>query len=124
MKQLISGTTRDDCLSTLPAMTRIISISVMDKVCYVNLDETFLNDQNSEITEQVILYSIVNSLTELPDVEKVQIAVNGDTSQMLRYQYELSAMYEYNEALLEIPAAEEETETQPEASESEENQQS
>ena len=55
---------------------------------------------NTELTEQVILYSIVNSLTSLPGVDKVQISINGDTSGKLMYNYDLSVMYEPDEALV------------------------
>ena len=64
-----------------------------DGICYVNMDETFLN-QNMEITEQVVLYSIVNSLTALSGVDKVQISINGDTDRKCRYEYDFSTMYE------------------------------
>ena len=50
----------------------------MDGACLVNLDEGFLN-QNFEIKEDVIIYSIVDSLTELDTINTVQIAVNGKT---------------------------------------------
>ncbi|MEG1292235.1 MAG: GerMN domain-containing protein, partial [Lachnospiraceae bacterium] len=62
-------------------------------VCFVNLDAGFLN-QNYEITEPVVIYSIVNSLVELPNINKVQISVNGDSSMVYREKYELSTMYE------------------------------
>ena len=51
----------------------MISISVKDKICYVNFDSSFLTDALS-IDGNLIVYSIVNSLTELPDVQRVQIS--------------------------------------------------
>lgn len=100
VEQLIEGPETSGLLATMPSGTRPINISTVEGVCYVNLDETFRN-QNSEITEQVVLYSIVNSLSELPDVDKVQISVNGDTSGKVRYDYDLSVMYEPDYNLLE-----------------------
>ena len=66
----------------------------------MNLDETFLN-QNQEISEQVVLYSIVDSLTELSSVSKVQISINGDTSGKCRYTYDLSPMYEQDLSMVD-----------------------
>ena len=66
---------------------------MVEGVCYVNLGESFRN-QNAEVNEEIVLYSIVNSLTELPGVSKVQISVNGSTDGKLRYTYDLSKMYE------------------------------
>ena len=74
--------------------------NLVDGVCYVNLDETFLN-QNQEISEQVVLYSIVDSLTELSSVSKVQISINGDTSGKCRYTYDLAPMYEQDLSMVE-----------------------
>ena len=50
--------------------------------------------QNAEVNEEIVLYSIVNSLTELQGVTKVQISINGSTEGKLRYTYDLSKMYE------------------------------
>lgn len=99
VEQLMEGPKKSGLLGTIPSGTGIITISTVDGICYVNLDSTFQN-QNNEITEQVVLYSIVNSLTELPDISKVQLSINGSTSGKCRYDYDLSAFYEMNEDLL------------------------
>jgi germination protein M len=99
VEQLIEGPKDTTLQATIPSGTRPINISTVDGICYVNLDETFRN-QNNEIAEKVVLYSIVNSLSELPDVDKVQISVNGDTTGKVRYDYALSDMYEADDSLL------------------------
>lgn len=93
MEKLTGGPKTEGLLPTIPTGTKLITLTVMDGVCYVNLDETFRN-QNEEITEQVVLYSIVDSLTALDSIDKVQISINGDTSGKCRYNYDLSVMYE------------------------------
>jgi len=95
MEQLIEGPKSSKLLDTIPAATKIVTISVVEGVCYVNLDSAFQN-QNQEIKEDVVLFSVVNSLTELQGVTKVQISINGDTSGKCRYTYDLSKMYEKN----------------------------
>lgn len=57
--------------------TKIINVTTTDNICYVNLDENFLNVVNNVSTD-VSIYSIVNSLVELNNVNKVQILVNGE----------------------------------------------
>lgn len=93
VEQLIEGPKKSSNLATVPSGTKIISVSVVDGVCYVNLSDSF-KSQNAEVTEEIVLYSIVNSLTELPSVSKVQISVNGNTDGNIRLRYELSKMYE------------------------------
>ena len=99
MEQLIEGPRKSGLLATIPSETKLITITVVDGVCYVNLDEMFLN-QNQEISEPVVLYSIVDSLTELTGIDKVQISINGDTSGKCRYTYKLSKMYEADDRLV------------------------
>ena len=99
IEQLIKGPKKSSKKATIPSETKIISVTVADGVCYVNLDAAFYN-QNTEIKEEVVLYSIVNSLTELQGINRVQIAVNGDTKGKCRYTYDLSKMYEANKKLI------------------------
>ena len=93
MEQLIEGPKRSNSLSTVPSNTNLITVSVVDGVCYVNVSDT-IAVQNAEVNEEIVLYSIVNSLTEIPGVTKVQIAINGSTEGKLRYTFDLSKMYE------------------------------
>lgn len=113
IEKLTGGPKSTGLLPTIPSGTKIITLTVVDGVCYVNLDETFRN-QNEEITEQVVLYSIVNSLTALDSVDKVQISINGDTSGKCRYNFDLSNMYEMDKSMILGYEAESEEETETE----------
>ncbi len=57
--------------------TRIINVMTRDGICYINLDETFLTVPEP-VTMDVTVYSIVNSLVELSNINKVQILINGE----------------------------------------------
>jgi germination protein M len=57
--------------------TKIISVSTRDGICYVNLDSGFMTVENNVSTE-VAIYSIVDSLIELSNINKVQILINGE----------------------------------------------
>lgn len=116
IEQLIEGPKNSKLEATLPSTTKLINISVMDGICYLNLDSTFKNNLNNELKEDVILYSIVNSLTSLPNVDKVQISVNGENSGTFIYNFKLSDMYEFNKELVQDADSENNktTETQTE----------
>lgn len=58
--------------------TKILSVMTKDGICYVNLDSTFMNVVNN-VPSELSIYSIVNSLVELSNINKVQILVNGET---------------------------------------------
>jgi germination protein M len=95
MEQLLEGTDVEGEKSAIPEGTRLVNVSVVDGVCYVSLDETFRN-QDYKVNEAIVIYSIVDSLTELPSIGKVQISVNGDTAGVYRDNYSLNSVYERN----------------------------
>ncbi len=95
MEQLLKGPEGTEARSALPEGTKLVNVSVLDGVGFVNLNEGFLS-QNYEIAESVVIYSIVNSLAELPNINKVQISVNGDSNMTYREKMDLNAMYERN----------------------------
>ncbi|MFR4350737.1 MAG: GerMN domain-containing protein [Roseburia sp.] len=95
VEQLLEGPSVSGAKSAIPQGTKLVTVSVVDGVCYVSLDEGFRN-QDYKVNEAIVIYSIVNSLTEVPTVSKVQIAVNGDTSGVYRDNYLLSEMYDRN----------------------------
>ena len=116
MEQLLKGPTNPEYRATIPEGTSLVSVSVLDGICFVNLDADFLN-QNYEIEEGVVIYSIVNSLAELPSVNRVQISVNGDTSITYREQFSLGTQYERNLDYLVTAGGEELTEETEEGQE-------
>lgn len=63
--------------STINPNTRIINVTTKDGICYVNLDENFLTVPDN-VSMEAAVYSIVNSLVELSNINKVQILVNGE----------------------------------------------
>ena len=95
MEQLLDGPDTNGLKSAIPSGTKIVSVSTVDGTCYVNLDATFKN-QDYAIKERIVIYSIVNSLSELSNISQVQISVNGDTSGAYRDTYKLSDFYVRN----------------------------
>ena len=99
VEELIKGPNGEGIFATINPQTKVASVTVQDRVCYVNLDETFLT-QVPNAKPEVTIYSIVNSLVELPHVDKVQILVNGDTSIKYRDKFQLDMYYEKNPELV------------------------
>ena len=95
MENLLQGPEGSDAQYAIPEGTKLMNVSVLEGVCYVSLDENFLT-QNYNIEEPVVIYSIVNSLSEIPTINKVQISVNGDTSSVYREKMRLDELYERN----------------------------
>lgn len=105
VEQLVAGplNTKNDGTDIYPVMnkeTKIIGVSIKDGICYVNLSNAFLTTINN-VTPSVAVYAIVNSLTELSGVLKVQIAVEGETKLIFGEKYDLSSVFERNMNVLE-----------------------
>ena len=60
-----------------------------------------LTELNYNIDEDVVIYSIVDSLFEQDGVESVQISVNGSSDMVYREQISLDQNFKENEALIE-----------------------
>lgn len=95
IEHLLEGPKSKNAQRAIPEGTKLVGVSVLDGVCYVNLDDAFLN-QNYSIEEPVVIYSIVDSLSELSTVNKVQISVNGNTKGVYRDSFALDELYERN----------------------------
>ncbi len=124
MEQLLLGVNEQELeMGAYPVLsdnTRVLSVTEKDGICYVNLDTGFMA-QTLDITPEVALYSIVNSLVELSAVNRVQFSVNGATNLVFREKYSLSDSYDRNLEIVqpakigepeeEEPSSEEKTDT-------------
>lgn len=95
VEELIKGPNAEGVYPTINPETKVASVTVKDGVCYVNLDEAFLIQPN-EVTPEITIYSIANSLIEMNNVNKVLISVNGDNSILYREKYSLTTYFERN----------------------------
>ncbi|MGI6106965.1 MAG: GerMN domain-containing protein [Lachnospiraceae bacterium] len=95
LRRLTVSDEENGCYATLPENIQIISTSVRDGVCYVNFDSSFISDA-LPLDGDIIIYSIVNSLCELPDIRQVQILVDGESSITFKGNISLSSPLERN----------------------------
>ena len=86
--------------ATLNPEIKIISVNIKDGICYVNLNNAFLT-LTGNVTADTAIYSLVNSLTELSGVVKVQLAVDGETEVKLGDKT-LSNLFERNLELIRV----------------------
>ena len=106
VENLIAGPDAEGAYPVLNPATKIVSVTVKDGTCYVNLDQSFLT-QTYNVTADVVIYSIANSLAELSNVNRVQIAVDGKTDMIYRENFNLANLYERNLELIGTKEAEE-----------------
>lgn len=95
VEQLVQGPMTQGAYPTINPTTKIVSVTVKDGTCYVNLSNEFLS-QPYNVASDVTIYSITNSLVELSNVNRVQIAVNGETNISYRENMSLNNVFERN----------------------------
>ncbi|RHP42737.1 GerMN domain-containing protein [Clostridium sp. AF32-12BH] len=95
IEELISGPEQPGLMPTLNSDIKILNVSVNENVCYVNFDAAFLNN-SLEVKDYIPIYSIVNSLSELSNVNRVQITVNGSQEVTFRENISLNTLFERN----------------------------
>lgn len=100
VEQLISGPPFEGAYPTIPDATKLVSITIKDGICYVNLDEGFLAS-GYNVAESIPIYSIVNSLVDNTSAQKVQISINGETNLQFRESIRFDTIFEKNEDLVE-----------------------
>ncbi|SEQ48293.1 GerMN domain-containing protein [Butyrivibrio sp. TB] len=100
LEQLIAGPNTDEVYPTINPATSINSITVRDGICYVDLDSAFTTEPYT-VTAQTAIYSIVNTLCEFTEVNKVQITVDGNKDVKFMDSLSLSSTYERNLEIIE-----------------------
>jgi germination protein M len=100
--QLLAGPEDSSFKSTIPAETKIKDIKTEDGICYVNLSGEFINkNAGSEQSTALMVYSIVNSLTELENVNRVQFLIEGEKVEGIHSNFDFSKPFDRNQQILE-----------------------
>ena len=100
LEQVISGPNSIFAYPTVSKDTKVNNITTRDGICYVNLSSEFMNE-HLDVTPQVALYSIVNSLCELPSIDAVQISVEGQQDTVFMESISLTGSFRVNEDIVE-----------------------
>lgn len=100
IEQLLKGPERGDLKPTLSPDRKVSSITVKDGICYINFEPSN-QEIVTNVSEEVSVYSIVNSLSELRNVNKVQIMIDGKSDRMFRENISLENVIERNLDLVE-----------------------
>ncbi len=99
LQQLIRGPVAADMCPVLRENVEVLSVSTKDSVCTVDFSKEFL-DKLPEVSEEIVIYSVVNTLAELPGIYQVQFLVEGKQEKLYQ-KMDLSIPYERNLNVIE-----------------------
>lgn len=92
---VIQGTKEGTLYPSVPDKTKLIKVTTKDGVCYVNLSTEFL-EKIPDITDEVAIYSIVNSLAEVSKITKVKFTIEGEDVDKYRENIDFDNFFERN----------------------------
>lgn len=79
LEMLIEGPKTENLQNTIPEGTEINNISINGECIHVDLSKEFINNhEGGSDNESKTIYSIVNTLTELNEVNFVRILIDGE----------------------------------------------
>lgn len=82
--EIIRGPKRADLVKTVPANTELRNLWVDNGIAYVDFSREFQTEHwGGSAGDTFTLFSVVNSLTELPDIEAVQFLVEGEMQEAI-----------------------------------------
>lgn len=76
LEALLKGPEEKELVSAIPEGTVVNSVETKSGVCYVDFNSKFLN-KIAGVSGELKVYSVVNSLTELSEINAVQITIDG-----------------------------------------------
>lgn len=78
LKELIKPPAGDSLIRLVPETTVINSVVVNNKIAKVDLSESFMTDRFvSDTADILLIYSVVNTLTEFPEIHAVTLFIDG-----------------------------------------------
>lgn len=82
VEALIAGPKEDNVLyRTVPPETRLLGLEIHGGVATINFSKEFVSKHwATGWNEELTVYSVVNSLTELPQIQKVKFLVEGESN--------------------------------------------
>lgn len=79
---LIEGPKDEKLEKTIPEGTKINKVELKDKILYIDFSEEFVNNHTGGVeAESNTIYAIVNTLTQLNEIESIKILINGQENQ-------------------------------------------
>jgi len=78
VKELIGGPLKSYHFPVIPPGTKLLSVDIYENFAKINFSQDFLqNSLESGILDEYVVYTIVNTVTEIPEIEGVIFLIEG-----------------------------------------------
>lgn len=100
LEQLSKGPEEEGHYRTISEESLPISAITADRICYINMNRAFQED-SLDVAENIQIYSIVNSIVDSCEADRVQISIEGSLEGNFKNSMPLYSFYEKNEEMAE-----------------------
>ena len=103
VEEIIKGPQTPGLIPTVASSTKLNDVKTQDGVCQVDFSYDFKSKQYaSPQSEKLMIYSIVNSLTDIPktNVQKVTFLIDGKKQTDITTSMDFSTLFERDESLV------------------------
>ena len=101
IEELLKGTQKSEFRNIIPNGVKVLSVYLQDDIAYVNFNKALIKEDLDESEEALIIYSIVNSLTKIENIDKVQILIEGEKREKLN-RYKINEPIEFSNLIVEM----------------------
>jgi hypothetical protein len=101
LKEILKGPETPGHSNPFPGGTKILSVDRKDDLVTVNLSKEFIKNHPGGSTGEIMsVYSIVNSLTEIPGVKRIIFKVDGKTYETIKGHLAFNEPFKRDRSLL------------------------
>lgn len=96
--ELIKGPNNNNLYPTVPPTTKVNTLFISNGIAYIDLSSEVITEHSGGSTGELLtVYSIVFTLTSFPEIDKVQILVDGHSGETLVGHMDISIPLERDE---------------------------
>lgn len=101
INELIKGPENEELMPILNKDTVLLSVETSDGVCFINFKSSFIEKNTGTAEEEKMsVYAIVDSLTELETIQRVQFLIDGKRVDNFS-NINIGSMFARNESIIE-----------------------
>jgi germination protein M len=98
--EVIEGPLEKEMKKSIPDGTELLKITTKDGICYVDFNDKFMSNIQG-VEDDVVIYSVVNSLVELSGINKVKFTINGEVKKNYGDGIPFEGLFERNLEIVE-----------------------
>lgn len=101
LQELLKDPMDKDLIRPIPEGTKINSIKLEKQLVTIDFSKEFVDKHNGgSLGETITIYGIVNTLTELKDVQKVQFMVEGKILESYKGHYSFDKPFKRDQSII------------------------